>query len=71
MDDDDISQLAYVGNDTPEERKLKRQRYMELQEVLIKAFNEDKQENDRSAISSSSSSSIGVMKPNGKLTIKK
>nr|XP_023904292.1 BTB/POZ domain and ankyrin repeat-containing protein NPR1-like [Quercus suber] len=71
MDDDDISQLAYVGNDTPEERKLKRQRYMELQEVLIKAFNEDKQEYDRSAISSSSSSSIGVMKPNGKFTIKK
>lgn len=71
MDDDDISQLAYVGNDTPEERKLKRQRYMELQEVLIKAFNEDKQDFDRSAISSSSSSSIGVMKPNSKLTIKK
>ena len=71
MDDDDISQLAYVGNDTPEERQLKKQRYMELQEVLIKAFQEDKVEFDRSAISSSSSSSIGVMKPNGKPTIKK
>ncbi|GMY36325.1 BTB/POZ domain and ankyrin repeat-containing protein NPR1-like [Fagus crenata] len=71
MDDDDISQLAYVGNDTPEERQLKKQRYMELQEVLIKAFQEDKVEFDRSTISSSSSSSIGVMKPNGKPTIKK
>ncbi|BBH08256.1 regulatory protein NPR1, partial [Prunus dulcis] len=58
MDGDDISQLAYTGDDTPELRLLKRRRYMELQEVLSKAFNEDKEEFDRSAVSSSSSSTL-------------
>ncbi|KAJ4851145.1 hypothetical protein Tsubulata_003229 [Turnera subulata] len=68
MDADDLSQLAYLGNDTPEERQVKRQRYMELQEVLSKAFSEDKQEFDRSGISSSSSSkSVGAGRSNGKL----
>ncbi|VVA10322.1 Hypothetical predicted protein [Prunus dulcis] len=70
MDGDDISQLAYTGDDTPELRLLKRRRYMELQEVLSKAFNEDKEEFDRSAVSSSSSStSIGVVRSNGMLTL--
>ncbi|XVE97972.1 hypothetical protein REPUB_Repub03eG0064900 [Reevesia pubescens] len=68
MDADDLSQLACGGNDGPEERLVKRQRYMELQDVLTKAFHEDKEEFDRSTISSSSSSkSIGVTRPNGKL----
>lgn len=72
MDADDISELAYLGKDTPEERVLKRQRYMELQEVLNKAFNEDKEEFDRSTLSSSASStSRVVVRSNGKLTIKK
>lgn len=72
MDADDLSQLAYLGHDTPAERLVKKQRYMELQEVLSKAFNEDKEEIGRSALSSSSSStSIGVVTPNAKLTIKK
>ncbi|ONH97720.1 hypothetical protein PRUPE_7G206800 [Prunus persica] len=70
MDGDDISQLAYTGDDSPELRLLKRRRYMELQEVLSKAFNEDKEEFDRSAVSSSSSStSIGVVRSNGMLTL--
>ncbi|OMO91684.1 BTB/POZ-like protein [Corchorus olitorius] len=69
MDADDLSQLACGGNDTPEERLVKRRRYNELQDVLSKAFHEDKEEFDRSAISSSSSSkSIGITRPNGKLT---
>ncbi|XP_065849989.1 BTB/POZ domain and ankyrin repeat-containing protein NPR1-like isoform X1 [Euphorbia lathyris] len=68
MDADDLSQLAYVGNDTPGERRRKKQRYMELQEVLLKAFDDDKQEFDRSTICSSSSSKfVGVMRSNGKL----
>ena len=68
MDADDLSQIACLGNDTPEERLLKRQRYHELQEVLSKAFNEDKQDFDRSVISSSSSTqSIGTVRYNGKL----
>lgn len=72
MDADDISELAYLGNDSPEERHLKRQRYMELQEVLNKAFDEDKEDLDRSVISSSaSSSSIGFLKPKSKQTIRK
>ncbi|PON84424.1 Potassium channel [Trema orientale] len=70
MDADDLSQMAYLGCDTPAERLVKKRRYMELQEVLSKAFNEDKEEIDRSALSSSSSStSIGVVRPNGKLNV--
>ncbi|XP_041004937.1 BTB/POZ domain and ankyrin repeat-containing protein NPR1 [Juglans microcarpa x Juglans regia] len=72
MDADDISELAYLGSSNPEERLLKKQRYMELQEVLRQAFNEDKEEFDKSAMSSSASStSLGVVRSNGKLTIKK
>lgn len=68
MDADDLSQLAYLGNDTPEERRLKKRRYMELQDVLSKAFTEDKEEFDRSTISSSSSTkSLGATRANGKL----
>ncbi|KAF5748469.1 regulatory protein NPR1 isoform X1 [Tripterygium wilfordii] len=68
MDADDLSQLAYLGDDTPKERLVKRQRYMELQQVLSKAFSEDKEDFDKSAISSSSSSkSMGVMRSNGKV----
>ncbi|KAF2285129.1 hypothetical protein GH714_038752 [Hevea brasiliensis] len=67
MDADDLSQLANLGNDTPEERLQKRKRYMELQVVLGKAFTEDKQEFDRSTISSSSSKSIGAVRSNCKL----
>ncbi|XP_008242373.1 PREDICTED: regulatory protein NPR1 [Prunus mume] len=70
MDGDDISQLAYTGDDTPQLRLSKQRRYMELQEVLSKAFNEDKEEFDLSAVSSSSSStSIGIVRSNGKLTL--
>ncbi|KAM7509690.1 hypothetical protein LguiA_020143 [Lonicera macranthoides] len=75
MDADDLSELAYLGNDTPDERQLKKQRYMELQEVLSKAFTEDKEEFRRSNNLSSSSSSapVGVAKAkgNGKLIFKK
>ncbi|KAL3532639.1 hypothetical protein ACH5RR_006160 [Cinchona calisaya] len=73
MDADDLSEIAYMGNDTPEERQLKKQRYMELQEVLTKAFNEDKEEYDRNnnLSSSSSSTSMGIMKSNMKHTFRK
>ena len=67
MDADDLSDLAYLGNDTAEERNLKKRRYMELQDLLSKAFNEDKEEHDKSRISSSSSStSPGIGRTNGK-----
>ncbi|KAJ8568720.1 hypothetical protein K7X08_030942 [Anisodus acutangulus] len=66
MDADDLSEIAYMGNDTPEERQLKRQRYMELQEILSKAFTEDKEEfaKTNNLSSSCSSTSMGVDKPN-------
>ncbi|XP_074305355.1 BTB/POZ domain and ankyrin repeat-containing protein NPR1-like [Silene latifolia] len=56
MDAEDLSQLAYLSNDTPEERIRKKRRYDELQDALTKAFTEDKEEFDRSTLSSSSSS---------------
>ncbi|WJX24214.1 hypothetical protein P8452_13345 [Trifolium repens] len=63
LDTDELSQLACMSNDSPEDRQAKRRRYVELQEVLNKVFHEDKEEYDRSAISSSSSStSIGIAK---------
>lgn len=75
MDAEDLSELAYSGKDTPDERQLKKQRYMELQEILSKAFTEDKEEFHRSnnLSSSSSSASVGMAKAkgNGKLIFKK
>ena len=73
MDADDLSELAYLENENDEERQLKKQRYKELQEVLSNAFSEDKEEFDRSKniSSSSSSTSMGLGRPNGKLTFKK
>lgn len=71
MDADDLTQLTFMGDDSPEDRLRKRRRYVELQEVLNKVFNEDKEEFDRSAMSSSSSStSIGVVRPNANLAMK-
>ncbi|KAI3714552.1 hypothetical protein L6452_21508 [Arctium lappa] len=50
--------------DTPEERELKKQKYLEAQETLNKAFNEDKEEFEKSyTISSSSSSTSGIVNP--------
>lgn len=72
MDADDLSDLAYLGNGTTEERLLKKRRYKELQDQLCKAFNEDKEENDKSRISSSSSStSLGFGRNNSRLSCKK
>lgn len=61
MDADDLPQLANVGSDSPEELVAKKQRYLELLEVLNKAFYEDKKEFDRSGISSSFSTSKGLL----------
>lgn len=70
MDTDDLSQLAYLRNDSPDERETKKQRYTEIQELLNEAFSEDKEEFHRSNNLSSnlspsaSSTSLGL-KPNG------
>ncbi|KAG5547192.1 hypothetical protein RHGRI_013010 [Rhododendron griersonianum] len=74
MDDDDWSELAYIQNKTQEERQLKKRQYMELKDVITKAFHEDKEEFSKciNIQSSFSSTSIGgVGRPNGKLTLKK
>ncbi|OWM83127.1 hypothetical protein CDL15_Pgr011809 [Punica granatum] len=66
MDNDEISELTYDGNETPNERLRKKQRHMELQEAVSKAYSEDKEEIDRSSLlSSSSSTSIGLVDSNG------
>ncbi|KAM0933555.1 putative chromatin remodeling & transcription regulator ABTB family [Dioscorea sansibarensis] len=54
--DDEVSEL-YISHDTTEERK---RRYVELQDILERAFSEDKEEFDKSGMSSSSSSSMGI-----------
>ncbi|XP_030465197.2 BTB/POZ domain and ankyrin repeat-containing protein NPR1-like [Syzygium oleosum] len=68
--DDDCTRLACLDNGTPEERLLKRRRFKELQEDFSKAFSEDKEEFEKSKVSSfSSSSSLGATRPKGKLHI--
>ncbi|PAN32730.1 hypothetical protein PAHAL_5G508000 [Panicum hallii] len=59
---DDETELASLGGETSTEKK---RRFHDLQDVLQKAFSEDKEENDRSARSSSSSSttSMGAVRP--------
>nr|AEP68016.1 NPR1 [Phalaenopsis aphrodite subsp. formosana] len=47
MDDDDVTELTYFGHNTSEDHR--RKRFMELQEVLSKAFTEDKEEFDKFA----------------------
>ncbi|KAK9697243.1 hypothetical protein RND81_08G024400 [Saponaria officinalis] len=71
MDAEDLSQLAYLGNDTPEERSRKRRRYVELQDALTRAFTEDKEEFDRSTLSSSSSSIPPIGNPHGRMNLKR
>lgn len=73
MDNEDLSEIACMGNETPEERQAKKQRYMELQEILTKAFTEDKEEFDKAnnISSSSSSTSLAAVNSNGQLPFKK
>ncbi|ESQ54677.1 hypothetical protein EUTSA_v10024746mg [Eutrema salsugineum] len=61
MDTEDLNHLACVEEDTPEKRLQKKQRYMELQETLMKTFSEDKEECVKSPTSRS-------MRSNGKLS---
>jgi regulatory protein NPR1 len=56
---DDEFEMSALGRDTSIERK---RRFHDLQDVLQKAFSEDKEEFDRSGRSSSSSSTIGAIR---------
>ncbi|XP_062211560.1 BTB/POZ domain and ankyrin repeat-containing protein NPR1-like [Phragmites australis] len=63
---DDETELASLGRDTSIEKK---RRFHDLQDVLHKAFSEDKEEFDRSAPScSSSSTSIRAVRPRRRRT---
>ena len=55
--EDDLPEMLYLETGTPEERKIKRTRFMELKEDVQNAFNKDKAKFDRNVLSSSSSSS--------------
>lgn len=55
--DDDMSEFTCLEKGTSEERSIKRQRYDELKAMLSEAFSKDKEEFEKSVVSSSSSSS--------------
>ncbi|CAO2199374.1 unnamed protein product [Urochloa humidicola] len=59
---DDEAELACLGRDTSTDKK---RRFHDLQDVLQKAFSEDKEENDRSVrpASSSSTTTLGAIRP--------
>lgn len=56
--DDDVTDLTYFGHNASEDR---RKRYLELQDVLTKAFTEDKEEFGKASLLSSSSSTSVVV----------
>ncbi|EOA16271.1 hypothetical protein CARUB_v10004416mg [Capsella rubella] len=66
MDTDDLNYLASVEEDTPEKRQQKKQRYIELQETLMKTFSEDKEELGKS--STSKPTTATAMRSNSKLS---
>ncbi|XP_052201272.1 BTB/POZ domain and ankyrin repeat-containing protein NPR1 isoform X2 [Diospyros lotus] len=54
--EDDLPDLLYLEKGTPEEQRMKKQRFVELKEDVQRAFDKDKAERTRSGLSSSSSS---------------
>lgn len=70
MDCEALTELACGEEDTPETRLHKKQRYMEIQETVEKAFSEDKKFGNSSLTASSSSTSktTAGKRSNGKLS---
>jgi regulatory protein NPR1 len=71
MNCEDLTQLACGEDDTAEKRLQKKQRYMEIQETLKKAFSEDNLELGNSSLTDSTSStskSTGGKRSNRKLS---
>ncbi|XP_078436769.1 NPR1-like protein 3 [Wolffia australiana] len=58
--DDDIQDLLILEKGPPEDQSLKRMRFIELKEDVLRAFTKDKAQRSRSVISSSSSSSSSL-----------
>lgn len=61
MDTEDLNHLACLEEDTPEKRLQKKQRYMELQETVMKTFSEEKDDSGKSSKTRS-------VRSNGKLS---
>ncbi|KAJ0251409.1 Regulatory protein NPR2 [Hirschfeldia incana] len=57
VDSEDLTVLALIDEETPEQRQQKRQRYMEIHETLQDAFSKDNEEFKKSSSLSASSSS--------------
>lgn len=55
--EDDLPDLFYLDKGTPDERRIKRMRFMELKDDVRRAFKKDKSEFNCSGLSSSASSS--------------
>lgn len=55
--EDDHPDLFFLQKGTPDEQKIKRMRFCELKDDVLKAFSKDKAKSGRSGLSSSSSSS--------------
>ncbi|CAK9133184.1 unnamed protein product [Ilex paraguariensis] len=55
--EDDMHDTLFLEKGTTEERRIKKMRYMELKEDVMKAFDKDKAENNWAGFTSSSSSS--------------
>ncbi|XP_057474088.1 BTB/POZ domain and ankyrin repeat-containing protein NPR1-like [Actinidia eriantha] len=55
--DDDMPDAFFLEKGTTEERRIKKMRFMELKEEVMKAFDKDQAQNNRAGLSSSSSSS--------------
>lgn len=69
LDSDDLAQLAFGEEDTPENRVQKRQRYMEIRETFNKALHEDEFRNSSlTAASSFTSKSNAGKRSKGKLS---
>ncbi|KAF3531090.1 hypothetical protein DY000_02038407 [Brassica cretica] len=64
MDSEDLNHLACVEEDTPEKRLQKKQRYMELQQTVMKTFSEEKDDSGKSSKTRS-------VRSNGKLSYRR
>ncbi|KAL9270300.1 BTB/POZ domain and ankyrin repeat-containing protein [Drosera capensis] len=70
VEDDNLNDLATIGNESPEQQVMKKQKYSEFEELVNQAFTKDKEETDLSILSSSSSST-SIMKPQARVALRR
>lgn len=72
VDDEDLIDLAYLGNDMENpESQLRKRRYIEIVEDLKISFRQDKVDLEKSRANSPSSSTKGLSQTNGKVKFRK